>query len=440
MKRPFLFLILISWHLLSSAQNNKNSIDSVLSYMHRTYFFDGVVLVAKKDSVIYKDAFGLANRDWNIENRMDTKFRVGSMSKQFIGFLTIILAEEGRFKLTEPVGRWLPEFRVSDKKNITIQNLLTHTSGIYDYTEMPDFNSMVLYPEDSLVNMVASHALNFPPSEKYAYSNSNFYLLTVIAEKVSGRKFEDLLKEKILIPAGMNESGIDHNDNILANRASPYMHTKSGFINGEYIQMDNVAGGMYSTAYDLLNWSVYIQKRLGKDEFLKSTLQPFHLTDGTLIIYSCGWCLMPDQLMHQGHINGFANQISIDTINHLTIIILSNDNFKQLYVTGKTISSILNKDKNPLNWISEKIPLSLMNEYTGLYVFGKDSVWSKIENGEFTSYYNGHPMPQWLPFLKDEFFSGVFEGNIMYIRNKEGRVTGVNIFDDYHWDEWKKIR
>jgi hypothetical protein len=73
-----------------------------------------------------------------------------------------------------------------------------------------------------------------------------------------------------------------------------------------------------------------------------------------------------------------------------------------------------------------------MNEYTGLYVLGKDSVLSKIENGEFTSYYNGHPMPQWLTFFKDEFFSGVFEGNIMYIRNKEGRVTGVNVFDNYH--------
>jgi CubicO group peptidase (beta-lactamase class C family) len=440
MKRRSLSLILIFSHLLSSAQNKTNAIDSVLNYMHGKYFFDGVVLVAKKDSVMYKKAFGLANRDWKIENRMDTKFRLGSMSKQFIGFLTIILAEEGRLKLTDPLGNWLPEFSITDKKNITIQNLLTHTSGIYDYTDMPDFNSMVLYPEDSLVKMMASHALNFPPSEKYSYSNSNFYLLTVIAEKVSGKKFEDLLKEKILIPAGMNNSGIDHNDNILTNRASPYIHTTSGFINGEYIQMDNVAGGMYSTAFDLLNWSVFIQKKLARDKFLKSTLQPFRLTDGTLIIYSCGWCLMPGQLMHQGHINGFANQISIDTINHHTIIILSNDNFKQLYVTGKTISSILNKDKNPLNWISQKIPLTVMNEYTGIYVMGKDSVWSKIENGEFTTYYNGHQLPPWLLFIKDEFFSTASEGNIVYIRNKEGRVTGVNSFDNYHWDEWKKVR
>src|SRR5450432_1393874 len=134
MKRPSLFLILIFYHLLSSGQNQTNAIDSVLNYMHRKYFFDGVVLVAKKDSVIYRKAFGMANRDWNVENRMDTKFRLGSMSKQFIGYLTILLAKEGSLKLTDPVGRWLPEFSTTDKKNITIQNLLTHTSGIYDYT------------------------------------------------------------------------------------------------------------------------------------------------------------------------------------------------------------------------------------------------------------------------------------------------------------------
>src|SRR5260221_11367738 len=120
MKRSFFFLILIFSHLASSAQNKAYTIDSILNYMHKKYFFDGVVLVAKKDSIIYKKAFGLANRDWNIENRMDTKFRLGSMSKQFIGLLTFILAEEGRLKLTDRLGQWLPEFSIIDKKNITI--------------------------------------------------------------------------------------------------------------------------------------------------------------------------------------------------------------------------------------------------------------------------------------------------------------------------------
>ncbi len=440
MKQKRLLFIFLFCRLNSPAQSQLASIDSLMNFMHNTYLFDGVVLVANKDQVIYKKSFGKANRDWNIDNNLETKFRLGSVSKQFIGFLTLELAEEGKLKLSDPVALFVPAFASADKKNITIQNLLTHTSGIFDYTDLPEFNSMIFYPQDSLVKMMALHTLNFPPSSKYAYSNSNFYLLTAIAEKVSGKKFEVILKEKVLLPAGMNHSGIDHNNNILPNRASPYKHDGSGFINAEFIQMDNVAGGMYSTAFDMLQWSLYMQKRLSGDSFLKSALQPFHLTDGTPTIYSCGWCLMPDKIMHQGHINGFANQISIDTVHHYTIIILSNDNFRQLYVTEKTISSILGNDHNALAWISAKTPASVLNEYTGLFVMGKDSILSKIENGKFQTYLNGHPLPQWLPFLKDEFFSTGSEGNIIYIRNKEGQITGVNSFDDYYWDEWKKVK
>jgi CubicO group peptidase (beta-lactamase class C family) len=424
---------------LSFAQNATLQIDSLLNYMHNKYYFDGVVLVSAGNSVIYQKAFGLANRDWNIDNTIDTKFRLGSVSKQFIGFVIIKLAEEGKFKLDDPVGQYISEFNSIDKKNITILNLLTHTSGIFDYTGMRDFNSMVLYPEDSLVRMIASHKLNFKPSDKYSYSNSNFYLLTVIAEKVSEKKFESILTEKILTPAGMNNSGLDHNDYILSNRASPFIHEGSGFVNGEYIQMENVAGGMYSTANDMLRWSLFLQEQLGADRFMKGALQPFHLTDGTISIYSAGWCLLSDRIMHQGHINGFANQISIDTVNHSTIIILSNDDFKQLFVTGKIISVILKGKENSFTWLMQKIPPQSLNEYAGVYVRGSDTIINKNENNILVSYINKRALPM-NPFLRDEFFTEPFEGNIQFERNSKSEVIGVSSFEDYKWVEWKKIK
>jgi CubicO group peptidase (beta-lactamase class C family) len=431
-------IITIYCQQISFAQNTTSQLDSLLNYMHIKYYFDGFVLVADGNSVIYQKAFGLANRDWNIDNTIDTKFRLGSVSKQFIGFVIIKLAEEGKLKLDDPVGQYISEFNSLDRK-ITILNLLTHTSGIFDYTEMRDFNSMVLYPQDSLVRMIASHKLNFKPSDKYSYSNSNFYLLTVIAEKVSEKKFESILTEKILTPAGMNNSGLDHNDYILSNRASPYMHAGSGFVNGEYIQMGNVAGGMYSTANDMLRWSLFIQEQLNADRFMKAALQPFHLTDGTISIYSAGWCLLPDRIMHQGHINGFANQISIDTVNHYTIIILSNDDFKQLFVTGKIISVILKRKENSFAWLMQKIPSQALNEYAGVYVRGSDTIINKNENNMLVSYINNRPLPL-KPFLKDEFFMEPFEGNIQFERNSKREVIGVSSFEDYKWVEWKKIK
>jgi CubicO group peptidase (beta-lactamase class C family) len=304
---------------------------------------------------------------------------------------------------------------------------------------MLDFNSMVLYPEDSLVKMIASHRLNFNHSDEYSYSNSNFYLLTVIAEKVSKKKFEAILAEKILIPAGMNNSGLEHNDYILSNRASPYLRAGSGFVNGEYIQMGNVAGGMYSTANNMLRLSLFIQKQLNVNKFMKATLQPFHLTDGTISIYSCGWCLLPDKIMHQGHINGFANQISIDTVNHHTVIILSNDGFKQLFVTGKIISFSLERKGNYFDWLAQNISSQTLNEYAGVYVLGSDTVIIRIEKNTLVSYINNRPLPL-KPFLKDEFFIEPFEGNIHYVRNNRNEVTGVVSFQDYNWVEWKKLK
>ena len=439
-KKILLPLIIITYsQQISFAQNTTLQVDSLWNYMHNKYYFDGVVLVADGNSIIYQKAFGLANRDWNIENTIGTKFRLGSVSKQFIGFVTIKLAEEGKLKLGDPVRQYIPEFNSTDQKNITILNLLTHTSGIFDYTDLPDFNSMVLYPEDSLVKMMASHKLNFRPSNRYSYSNSNFYLLTVIAERASGKKFEDILTEKILTPAGMNNSGLEHNDHILSNRASPYRRAGSGFENGEYIQMGNVAGGMYSTANDMLRWSLFIQKQLKEDKFMKTVLQPFHLTDGTISIYACGWCLLPDKIMHQGHINGFSNQISIDTVNHYTVIILSNDGFKQLFVAGEIISFILERKRNYSDCLMQKISSQSLNEYAGVYVHGSDTVISKIENNALVSYINNRPLPM-KPFLKDEFFMEAFEGNIQFERNSRSEVTGVLSFEDYNWVEWKKLK
>lgn len=424
---------------ISYGQNMTALFDTLLNYMHNKYNFDGVVLVADNNLIIYKKAFGLANRDWNISNTTDTKFRLGSVSKQFIGFVTLKLAEEGKLKLEDPVSKYLPGFNSSEKKNITIQNLLTHTSGVFNYTSMPDFNSMVLYQEDSLVKMIASHKLNFQPSTKYSYSNSNFYLLTVIAEKISGENFETILKEKILTPARMNNSGIEHNDHVLSNRASPYTFTATGFVNGEYIQMDNVAAGMYSTADDMMSWSLFMQKQIKSDKFLRAALQPFHLVDGTTSIYSCGWCLLPDKMMHQGHINGFANHISIDTLNRYTVIILSNDDFKELFATGKIISSILHGNNEASNYLIQKNSSQQLNEYTGVYALGSDTIFNKVENGELVSYFNGEPLI-WKPFAKDEFFCELFEGNILFERNKANVIIGTKSFEDYNWIEYKKVK
>jgi CubicO group peptidase (beta-lactamase class C family) len=408
-------------------------------YMHAHYFFDGVVLAAKNDKLIYNKSFGLANRELKIKNSEETQFRLGSVSKQFIGFIIIKLAEEGELKFEDPISKYIKKFDAPDKKNITVNNLLSHSSGISNYTSMKNFNSTVYYPADSLINMMVSAELNFKPGTNYSYSNSNFYLLCIIAEKATGKKFEEILKEKILIPAKMNDSGIEHSNMVPSNEALPYVNSDSGFVNAEYIQMDNVAAGMYSTAIDLLRWSLFLQNELQNNAFFKKTLRPFILADGTQSVYFGGLCILPDQIMHQGHINGFADQISVDTVNHFTIILLTNNDFKQLFVTSRTILSILKEERNALKWISSNWEDYELKKYEGEYVLNNDTVINKVSNGTLISTYKGQSLP-WHQASEGNFFCEYFEGNLWAETNESGEISGVVSFEDYFLYSWKKIK
>ncbi len=432
-------LILFINQRFCNGQNLDVIIDSLMNFMHNKYYFDGVVLASENDNIIYEKSFGYANREWQISNTPDTKFRLGSISKQFTAYLIIKLLENKVLDLDAPIGKYVTIFNTIDKEPVTIRNLLTHTSGLFDYTSMKEFAPQIIYPHDSILGMISSYPLDFKPGSQYEYSNSNFFVLGCIVENVTGRKFEDILNDKILNPAGMTNTGEDKNQTILNNRASPYARNESGFINSGYIEMENTmgGGGLYSTAGDLLKWSLFFQKELRNDRYLQSLIQPFKLSNGSFTHYSCGWYLS-DVLLHQGHINGFANQLLIDTIHHNTIIILSNNSFRQLFITAKTISDMMLGKKDVSGWLNQKIPGSRLREFEGTYIHNKDTVEFISDGESIISYYQNHKAT-WKHFTDDEFFREDFEGNIFFERNKNSEIIGIRSLEDYDFVEYKKL-
>jgi hypothetical protein len=195
---------------------------------------------------------------------------------------------------------------------------------------------------------------------------------------------------------------------------------------------------MYSTANDLFKWSLYFQKQLRANGSLRNLISTSFAGENK-DLYSSGWCILPNEILHTGHINGFANLVSIDTTHRRTIIILSNSDYKRLYVMQETIISILNKDKDPLGWIPGKLKGEELNAYTGTYQYQNIVVPIKNEDGKLVSYVFGKPV-QLFFFRKDEFFAEGLDGNLTFGRDKDNKVISVTSFEDYSFTRFEKTQ
>ena len=426
----------ILWTMLIMAQET-SKIEGFMQYCQTNFRFNGVVLLADSNRIIYEHAFGKENMETGENIKMTTRFRLGSVSKQFTSFIVLQLIKEGKLSFDDRLARFISAFNQPDKQSITIRNLLTHTSGLSDYTDSKKFDEKNYYSEDSIIEMIATSALSNTPSTTYRYSNSNFFLLAVIIEKITGKEFGDVLNEVILSKAGMLNSGEEQGYPI-KKEARPYLFKNDSTQASPFIEMKNTkgGGGMYSTAEDLLKWSLFFQQKLIVDTLLKNAIQPSDLPDGTKNIYACGWCLMPDLILHEGHINGFANLIAIDSTHHQTIILLTNNDYMQLYITLGSLRNLLQNNTASMDWITNK-PHHNLSDYRGQYSIGNFKVNIKDTlNGLTGEAFGKKQILKW--YSSDEFFFLNREGFVKFERDNKGKVIALKSFEDYSWVTLKK--
>lgn len=237
-----------------------------------TGLFSGAVLVADKGEVIYQEAFGLANREWNIPNTTDTKFRLASVSKQFCSTLVMQLVQEGVLKLDDTITDHLPYYRKDTGARITLHHLMAHQSGIKDFTASFDYRGSVSRlpsGKDEFIKEHCSGDLQNDPGTIYSYCNAGYIILGRIIEKATRKSFERNLKERIFDPLGMKNSGYDRNRYVLEKRASGYKRGPFGYDNADYMDMDSspgASGSLYSTVEDMFLWdrALYTDKLLDK--------------------------------------------------------------------------------------------------------------------------------------------------------------------------------
>jgi CubicO group peptidase (beta-lactamase class C family) len=200
--------------------------------------FTGSILVAREGKVLVVKGYGFANAEWDIPNSPATRFRLGSITKQFTSMAVMQLQEQDRLNVQDPICRYLSPCPESWKP-VTIHHLLTHTSGIPSYTDLPDYprRMMILASKEEMVARFRDLPLEFPAGERFKYDNSGYFLLGMIIEKVAGKPYEDVVRSLIFEPLRMNSTGYDHSEAIVKRRAAGYVPSGDGLANAAYLDM-----------------------------------------------------------------------------------------------------------------------------------------------------------------------------------------------------------
>ena len=199
-KKLLIFFFCMIFGITLFAQNKEVKLSEVMQTYQNYNMFDGAVLVAENGKIVYKGAFGLANREWNIPNTTDTKFMIGSVSKSLTATLMLIQVQKGLVDLNKTISDYLPEFKGKPAANVTIKQLLSHTSGIPNYDIIKDFFPRISrqnFTREDYVKVYADSALAFKPGSRYAYSSWGYFTLGYIMERVTGKSYSQLIKEDI---------------------------------------------------------------------------------------------------------------------------------------------------------------------------------------------------------------------------------------------------
>jgi CubicO group peptidase (beta-lactamase class C family) len=412
------------------AQVPLDRMDQIVRSYSDGHEFMGSVLVAQDHKVLFEKSYGDANLELNVADSSLTKFRIGSMTKQFTAASILLLEERGKLSTDDYVKKYMPDAPPAWDK-ITIYNLLTHTSGIPSFTSFPDYRATEATPTTpkNLVDRFRDKPLEFQPGEKWNYSNSGYVLLGYLIEKISGKSYADFVAENILKPLGMTDTGYDSNSAIIPHRASGYSPSPNGPVNAGYIDMTIPfsAGALYSTTHDLLLWEqgLYEGKVLSAASLKKMTT-PFKEN------YGCGLMIQNVnghlQYSHGGGIEGFNTAMAYYPDDKLTVIVLANLNGGAPDDIAGKLAAVVHGEKVVLQSERKQIqlPRELMQKYVGNYELAPGVfITMSLDEDHFFTQLTGQPKFEVFPESETTFFLKVVDAQLTFETDSQGKVTDL---------------
>jgi CubicO group peptidase (beta-lactamase class C family) len=405
--------------------------------------FMGAVLVARGDARLLDKGYGFANVEWRIDAGPSTRFRLGSVTKQFTAAAVLLLEEQGRLSVTDPIRTHLANLPDAWSA-ITIQHLLGHTAGLPNYTAFPDYVAASRSPvsTEELVSRFRDRPLEFAPGSEYRYSNSGYAVLGLLIEKVSGQTYADFVRTRILEPLGMKDSGYDAHATIIERRASGYAPGPAGLVNAPYLDMSvpHAAGGLYSTTGDLLTWQRALYGgRLVSKASLAKMVTPGAGGYGLGVAVSAGAGRRVYQ--HGGGINGFASMLAYYPETETSVVVLSNVAGPSAGSIAAALGAVAHGDSVQLP--SERTAITLAPDalaaFVGTYEIQPGGVmYVRLEGASLTVQIVGQPR---LPIFAESptrFFLRVVDAQIDFVRDGAGAVTHLVLHQNGASREWKK--
>lgn len=311
------------------------------------------VAVLQGDRVVFARGFGFANVELRVPASDSTVYQSGSMGKQFTAALVEMLVGQGRVRLSDTITRWFPE-GAGVWNGITVRHLLTHTSGMPEYTDST-FDARKDRTEDELVRLAAVRPLDFRPGERWSYSNTGYLLLGALVRRVTGRFYGDLLRDSVFQPLRMSDSRVISEADIVPNRAAGYRLEDGQLKNQEWVAPSlNTTGdgALYFTVRDLIKWAVALNHgQVPSRAALDTAWTPVRLADGATYPYGFGWFLSDQRghprIAHTGSWQGFKTVIARYPEYGITVIVLANLAEARPGAIAYAIAGILQPDLQP---------------------------------------------------------------------------------------------
>lgn len=412
-----------------------SQIDAYVKPFDRLGCFSGCVLVAKGDRIIFSKAYGLANREWNIPNTLDTKFMLASVSKTFTAAAIMLLQKDGKLKVEDELTKHLPEF--SNFAGVTIAQMMQDRSGIPNINTMPEYEQQVRFhgTPQSVSQLLKGKELLFKPGSKnFSESSGNWVLLACIIEKLSGKTYHEFVHDRIFQPLKLNSTGsYDSSEKVIPKLASGYLPTgyldlgKAGFIDWSF-KTGN--GSIYSTVEDLYRWD----RALAKNALLdKDTLDTMHKN-------AYGW--FPGKnaghtvMRYNGRAPGYQTEIHRYIDDDVFVAVTANNYSTVPSLLAPNIGSMyFGEDVQPLQVVPPvKVPVSILKTYAGKYKFGPNFYAPNVEvtlfvsdEGELMSGNRSGTPTGLIAQGENNFIDRNNAARIQFLKNNDGSIKG------YRW-------
>jgi CubicO group peptidase (beta-lactamase class C family) len=405
---------------------------------------DGVgeaVLVARNGRILFAHGYGLADRERQSPTTPETRFRVGSVTKQFTTAAILYLSEKGKLSINDPLAKYFIDYPGGNK--ITLRQLLNHTSGLHNYTAHPDFLARVIHPiaPNDLIAWFRDDPTDFPPGDQFNYSNTNYVLLGQIVEKVAGMPLGDFLRTRFFIPLGMHDTGIWNN-------AAPPDHSARGYSwidNGFQPAIDwdmswaAGAGALYSTVGDLWHWTEALQSgRVLSLATLQTMTTEVIIPKNETLSLHYGMGLYHTEinwlpaLGHNGELQGFLSSVMWFPEQKVTAVVLSNAYPAPAGTTPGEILTIATRAfmtaeiAAHMPKVNTSINSKSYSEYVGRYDYKSGIQEITVEDGRIFAQLTGQNKFEIFPSSADSFFFKVVDANIVFQRDEHGSVISIS--------------